>query len=307
MKDKPYKFSKKARRYISKTQTGNREYYHNLLITIEPLANFDPNSTYGKHIMKKALPELRKYKRTKQTLSEHKYSLYTQCRKLTQLQNDNEREEKFRKTNAIEAKASKITAQKNPLVTFLKKRAFLVSIAFGLIVYFNQVQFSTSFWIFLGSYVVLSVLMNSVFSNIKKSQLKYAERELAETDFGLDLREKEWPKKKEIEHTKEEIKKLGEQLLIIEEEIRNQAQELLNEDKLKFILSDQFYNSTDWKQVREQAFSTYEKICVECGCIEKLAVDHIYPRSKFPEKALELSNTQILCLRCNSSKGNRIY
>ena len=306
MTNKPYKFSIKAGRYISKTQTGNREYYHELLTTIEPLADFDPNSTYGKHIMKKTLPELRKYKRTNQTLSEHKNSLSTQYRKLTQLQNDNQREEKFRKSNAIERRASEITVQKNPLVAFLKKRAFLISIAIGLIAYFNQEQFSTSFWVFIGSYVVLDRLMNLVFGNIKKSQLEFAELELSGTDFGHDLREKEWLIKKEIEHTNEEIKKLDEQLLIIEEDILNIAQELLNEDKLKFILSDHFYNSTDWKRIRDQAFAAYENICVKCGSTEGLAADHIYPRSKFPEKALELSNTQILCLRCNSSKGNRV-
>lgn len=306
MTDKPYKFSKKAGRYISKTQTGNREYYYKLLSTIEPLADFDPNSTYGKHIMKKTLPDLREHKRINQTLTEYKNALSTQSRNLTQLQINNEREENYRKSNAIEERAAKIAIQKNPIVVFLKKRAFIISIAFGLLSYINQEQLSTSFWIFIGSYIGLTILMNSLFNSIKRSQLQAAENELKGTDFGLDLRVKEWSKKREIQYKKEEIRKLSEQLLIIEGEIRNQAHELLNEDKLKFILSDQFYNSTDWKQVREQALSTQKNICVECGATDNLAVDHIYPRSKFPDKALELSNTQILCLRCNSSKGNRI-
>jgi len=306
MTNKPYILSKKAGRYISKTQTGNREYYHNLLTTIEPLADFDPNSTYGKHIMKKTISELKKYKRTNQTQSEYQNSLSSQFRRLTELQNDHKREENFRRTNAIENRASEITKQKNPLIAFIKKRAFLISIAIGVITYVNREQFPISFWVFLGSYVVLAGFINLIFDQLKKSKLTQAEQELAGTDFGSDLREKEKFKQEEINHTKDEIQKLNEQLPILEDQIKIKAQELLNEDKLKFILSDQFYNSTDWRQIREEALSTYENICVQCESTENLAVDHIYPRSKFPEKALELSNTQILCLRCNSAKGNRI-
>jgi 5-methylcytosine-specific restriction endonuclease McrA len=34
-----------------------------------------------------------------------------------------------------------------------------------------------------------------------------------------------------------------------------------------------------------------------------LEVDHVKPRSKYPELALDLDNTQILCRACNSKKG----
>jgi 5-methylcytosine-specific restriction endonuclease McrA len=36
-----------------------------------------------------------------------------------------------------------------------------------------------------------------------------------------------------------------------------------------------------------------------------LHVDHIKPRSKYPELEYEISNLQILCDDCNLGKGNR--
>ena len=33
-------------------------------------------------------------------------------------------------------------------------------------------------------------------------------------------------------------------------------------------------------------------------------VDHVKPRSKFPELALDLSNLQVLCNLCNVAKSN---
>jgi len=52
-------------------------------------------------------------------------------------------------------------------------------------------------------------------------------------------------------------------------------------------------------------------ICKRCRkrVTEKknLAVDHIKPRSKYPELALARENLQILCRRCNSAKGNREF
>ncbi|MCA1806848.1 MAG: HNH endonuclease [Actinobacteria bacterium] len=46
---------------------------------------------------------------------------------------------------------------------------------------------------------------------------------------------------------------------------------------------------------------------MSCGSTERLEVDHIRPRSHFPWLELELSNLQILCKPCNSSKSNRHY
>lgn len=68
-----------------------------------------------------------------------------------------------------------------------------------------------------------------------------------------------------------------------------------------------FYNSPEWKNIRAEVIEEYPHICKLCGRRiehrEDLTVDHIKPRSKFPELALDKSNLQVLCRRCNSAKG----
>jgi 5-methylcytosine-specific restriction endonuclease McrA len=68
-----------------------------------------------------------------------------------------------------------------------------------------------------------------------------------------------------------------------------------------------FYNSPEWGLLREQVLSERGRRCEKCGQDIRsdfdLTVDHVKPRSKFPELALDKSNLQVLCRRCNSSKG----
>lgn len=70
-----------------------------------------------------------------------------------------------------------------------------------------------------------------------------------------------------------------------------------------------FYNSSDWRRLRYKAFKLYGNSCNCCGRSKKLHnivlhVDHIKPRSIFPELALEIKNLQILCEDCNIAKSN---
>lgn len=69
-----------------------------------------------------------------------------------------------------------------------------------------------------------------------------------------------------------------------------------------------FYLSHAWREVRYQALRLQGARCCLCGRTAKdgitLHVDHIKPRSKFPELALTLSNLQVLCEDCNIGKGN---
>ena len=58
----------------------------------------------------------------------------------------------------------------------------------------------------------------------------------------------------------------------------------------------------------KQDVSEYEARCQCCGNSPKtgavLNVDHIKPRKKYPELALDINNLQILCEECNHGKGN---
>lgn len=67
--------------------------------------------------------------------------------------------------------------------------------------------------------------------------------------------------------------------------------------------SEVFYSSTEWKKFRFYVLSRKRKICTLCGSDEHLQVDHIKPRSLFPELAFVESNMQLLCRTCNFGKG----
>ena len=87
------------------------------------------------------------------------------------------------------------------------------------------------------------------------------------------------------------------------------AKEKWDLDHIAFCRSKKFYTSQRWKNLRLQALAVSNK-CKACGASPKqgavLHVDHIMPRSIYPELALNLSNLQILCADCNLGKGNTI-
>ena len=66
-----------------------------------------------------------------------------------------------------------------------------------------------------------------------------------------------------------------------------------------------FYNSKKWRQVRYEALKNSNRVCLLCKATNKqLHVDHIKPRSKFPELQYDLNNLQVLCADCNVGKSN---
>lgn len=69
---------------------------------------------------------------------------------------------------------------------------------------------------------------------------------------------------------------------------------------------DPFYRSKEWRKVRYLAIRQHGKKCTCCGVVitDRVHVDHIKPRSKFPRLALCVTNLQVLCEDCNVGKGN---
>ncbi len=84
------------------------------------------------------------------------------------------------------------------------------------------------------------------------------------------------------------------------EELARERQRQIDEAKA-------FYASSEWRLVRKQVVEEQGRVCQKCRSHiaddYDLTVDHIKPRSKFPELALNKSNLQVLCRRCNSAKG----
>jgi len=67
-----------------------------------------------------------------------------------------------------------------------------------------------------------------------------------------------------------------------------------------------FYRTRQWREVRYQVLVKYGRICQCCGQKEGfLHVDHIKPRSLFPDLELDINNLQVLCEACNIGKSNR--
>lgn len=72
-----------------------------------------------------------------------------------------------------------------------------------------------------------------------------------------------------------------------------------------------FYSSQAWLSLRIQILTTRPQVCAICGRSREehgiaVEVDHILPRSKYPELALEPNNLQILCYDCNRGKRDKI-
>jgi 5-methylcytosine-specific restriction endonuclease McrA len=88
------------------------------------------------------------------------------------------------------------------------------------------------------------------------------------------------------------VKKVGD---IIARQIQNNIEE------------EDFYLSDAWRRARYQVLMKYGSICQCCGAkppFVSIHVDHIKPKSKFPDLALDLDNLQVLCEACNFGKSN---
>ena len=98
-------------------------------------------------------------------------------------------------------------------------------------------------------------------------------------------------------------------LYIRRKSVKTHTIELAEERQKNIDEARQFYSSPEWRQVRSEVIREYGRICFECGVYIKnsndVTVDHIRPRSKYPDLALDKQNLRVLCRSCNSSKGDR--
>lgn len=67
-----------------------------------------------------------------------------------------------------------------------------------------------------------------------------------------------------------------------------------------------FYSSREWRILRYKVLVKYGAVCQCCGASRKngaeIHIDHIKPRSKYPELELDINNLQCLCKECNLGK-----
>jgi HNH endonuclease len=76
--------------------------------------------------------------------------------------------------------------------------------------------------------------------------------------------------------------------------------------------ADAFYRSQCWRRLRIDALEgnreRYGALTCECCLTTRTGqwhVDHVQPRARYPELALEPTNLQVLCADCNLGKGTR--
>lgn len=81
------------------------------------------------------------------------------------------------------------------------------------------------------------------------------------------------------------------------------------EVRRKLTANHDFFSSHEWREARYMVLQIHGGICQLCGRGRKdgviIHVDHIKPRSKYPELALVINNLQILCEDCNLGKSNK--
>jgi len=78
---------------------------------------------------------------------------------------------------------------------------------------------------------------------------------------------------------------------------------------IQCVKGSQFYRTQQWRTLRYQALIKHGNRCMCCGRGPNqgiiVHVDHIKPKSVWPEFALDINNLQILCEDCNLGKSNK--
>lgn len=90
----------------------------------------------------------------------------------------------------------------------------------------------------------------------------------------------------------------------------NATETTFSDAQYKYANDPAFLQSFEWRQLRFKVLQKYGSKCQCCGSTPAggavMNVDHIRPRRKFPQLALDIDNLQVLCGDCNHGKGNAI-
>ena len=94
----------------------------------------------------------------------------------------------------------------------------------------------------------------------------------------------------------------------IKKETKKKSRKQKNRLKRAKYSKSGFYMTDVWRKLRYRVIRKYKGICMACGSSYKehgvrIHVDHIKPRSRYPELALDFNNLQVLCENCNLGKG----
>lgn len=72
------------------------------------------------------------------------------------------------------------------------------------------------------------------------------------------------------------------------------------------IFNGSFYQLREWRELAFKYRVQHPRKCMCCGRTEgEMHVDHIKPKSRYPDLALSIDNLQILCRDCNLGKSNK--
>lgn len=109
-----------------------------------------------------------------------------------------------------------------------------------------------------------------------------------------------------VEKKKKKLSIRAQERFLSQEEKRKRRQKrrafrLKNPEKINF------YETKLWRSLRYKILRRFNFTCLACGSKPPdvvLHVDHIKPRSFFPELELDENNLQVLCEPCNIGKSN---
>lgn len=122
-----------------------------------------------------------------------------------------------------------------------------------------------------------------------------------------EIRKKEDEQLFKIREIAKKNKQFSKKALKKQRKLKKQRERQLARAQNK-IKSYEFFKSDVWRRLRFEAIELYGNVCQCCGRHPPsviLHVDHIKPRSLYPQLALDINNLQILCEDCNIGKGTK--